>query len=72
MPRHRSYETIPDGPRWVRQLAGAQRKVEKATGDRDQLVHEALDAGLSAGSVAEAIHADKATVWRRYVQRKEH
>jgi len=22
--------------------------------------------------VAEAIHADKATVWRRYVRRKEH
>jgi len=72
MPRHPSYEVVPDGDRWIGKLATAQRKVDRAVSERDRIVLDALGAGLSTGSVAEAIRADKATVWRRYVRRKEH
>jgi hypothetical protein len=68
VPRRPSHETVPDGARWVHRLAAAQRRVDKATGERDQLARDALEHGLSVHSVAEAIKVDPATAWRRYAR----
>jgi hypothetical protein len=68
MGRRPSYEVVPDGDRWVGRLSTAQRKVERAVGERDALVTGALDAGLSLHSVAEAIHVNPATVMRKYAR----
>jgi hypothetical protein len=56
----------PEGQRWLTQLSTAQREVEDAERERDELALEALAAGLGVRGVAIALGIDKGTVSRRY------
>jgi hypothetical protein len=68
MPRRASHAS-KDGQRWFRALETAQRKVERAEWKRNELARQALEHGLSAHSVAEALNIDPATAWRRYASK---
>lgn len=65
MPKRASHES-EEGRRWYRHLASAQGRVDAAQRRRDELVRDALAAGLSTHSVGAALGIDGATVWRRY------
>jgi hypothetical protein len=54
------------GQRWYTKLSRAQRMVEQAERQRDELAREALVNGVGVRGVALALSVDKATVSRRY------
>ena len=55
-----------EGRRWYSRLIRARRAVELAEGRRDELAREALQAGVGARGVGQALGIDKGTVSRRY------
>ncbi len=61
-----SGDSTPEGQRWYDRVARAQRKVEDAERQRDEVVRDALEHGLGVRGVAKALDIDKATVSRRY------
>jgi hypothetical protein len=56
----------PEGRRWYARLLQARRAVERAEHRRDDLARQALQAGVGARGVGEALGIDKGTVSRRY------
>jgi hypothetical protein len=69
MARPKGHET-PEGRLWFDRLKRAQRKVEEAERQRDELVREALSRGLGVRAAAKALGINMATVSRRYSQRE--
>lgn len=61
--------TTEEGQAWLERLERAQAVVEKATRERDELVHQALADGVGVRGVALALGIDKGTVSRHYGKR---
>lgn len=56
----------PQGRRWYAKLVQAQRAVERAESQRDELARQALREGVGVRGVAQSLGVDKGTVSRRY------
>lgn len=56
----------PQGRRWYAKLVQAQRAVDRAESQRDELVRQALREGVGVRGVAQSLGIDKGTVSRRY------